>query len=201
MAVSDDDIIKRKLLIEGDGGNDERRISSLLKTFINWSTVSDTEEEGNSTYQRMLSTLTQCEHAVTKSFDVYSMNVKEQQHYKKLNKQIESKVQNGVEQIQKCKQELLAAKQIRRNRQEYDALAKVIQQNRDRQTTTQELEEIRNELALMKDTTEALEQKLELRRKQFHVLIAAIHEMQRILEKDEQGATEAMEAVGIDVDG
>ena len=32
-----DDIIKRKLLLEGDGGNDDRRISSLLKTFLKWS--------------------------------------------------------------------------------------------------------------------------------------------------------------------
>ena len=40
-----DDIIKRKLLIEGDGGNDDRRINSLLKTFIKWCQSSESADE------------------------------------------------------------------------------------------------------------------------------------------------------------
>ena len=40
-----DDIIKRKLLIEGDGGNDDRRINSLLKTFIKWCQSTESAEE------------------------------------------------------------------------------------------------------------------------------------------------------------
>jgi len=40
-----DDVIKRKLLIEGDGGNDDRRINSLLKTFIKWCQSSESTEE------------------------------------------------------------------------------------------------------------------------------------------------------------
>ena len=40
-----DEIIKRKLLIEGDGGNDDRRISSLLKTFLKWCDSSETPDE------------------------------------------------------------------------------------------------------------------------------------------------------------
>ena len=43
--MSADDIIKRKLLIEGDGGNDDRRINSLLKTFIKWCQSSESAEE------------------------------------------------------------------------------------------------------------------------------------------------------------
>jgi len=43
--VLTDDIIKRKLLIEGDGGNDDRRINSLLKMFIKWCQSSESTEE------------------------------------------------------------------------------------------------------------------------------------------------------------
>jgi len=39
-----DDVIKRKLLIEGDGGNDDIRISRLLKTFLKWCQSPDSEE-------------------------------------------------------------------------------------------------------------------------------------------------------------
>jgi len=43
--IPTDDIIRRKLLIEGDGGNDDRRINSLLKTFIKWCQSSESAEE------------------------------------------------------------------------------------------------------------------------------------------------------------
>ena len=39
-----DEIIKRKLLIEGDGGNDDRRLTSLLKMFVKWSQVPADDE-------------------------------------------------------------------------------------------------------------------------------------------------------------
>ena len=40
-----DDIIRRRLLIEGDGGNDDRKISTLLKTFIKWCNSKESQEE------------------------------------------------------------------------------------------------------------------------------------------------------------
>ena len=40
-----DDVIKRKLLIEGEGGSDDLRITRLIKTFIKWSNISETDEE------------------------------------------------------------------------------------------------------------------------------------------------------------
>lgn len=185
MAVSEDDIIKRKLLIEGDGGNDDRRINSLLKTFIKWCQSSESTEESNATYQKMLAVLAQCETTMKKSVEVYNMNLKEQEHYDSLNERIELQINDACEKIAQCKSELNAAKCIRRNRQEYDALAKVIQQHPDRQETLRQLEEVDKELEVHRETERVLHEKLELRRKQFHVLLTAIHELQQILEEDE----------------
>lgn len=183
-AVSEDDIIKRKLLIEGDGGNDDRRISSLLKTFVKWCEPTETPEESNNTYQKMLSVLAQCEMTMEKTAEVYDMHAKEQEHYEMLNRQIEQQIQEAYVHIADCKNELLTAKCVRRNRQEYDALAKVIQQHPDRQETMRKLEELDKELESYKETKQSLQSKLELRRKQFHLLVVSLHEMERMLQDD-----------------
>merc|ERR1719277_464781 len=183
--VSDDDIIKRKLLIDGDGGNDDRRISGLMKTYLKWCSATS-EDDINTSYQRMLGILAQAEYAAQKSYNISKMNKKEQQHYEKLTSDIDERVEDAMEKIAECKNELQQAKRIRKNRQEYDALARVIQQHPDRLDTIQKLADLDKEFKEMKETKESLEQKLELRRKQFHVLITLIHEMQRILEEDDE---------------
>ncbi|KAL4225875.1 THO complex subunit 7 [Mactra antiquata] len=188
-AVTDDEVIKKRLLIDGDAGNDEKRLTSLLKTFIRWSNNIDdsTSEDSHITVQRMLATLAQSDHAIQKSAQVYKMNLYEQQNYDKLNKQIESRIEEAERKIKESKEELQQAKQIRKHRQEYDALAKVIQQQPDRQDTTRKLEDVDEELKQLEETKKTLEQKLDLRRKQFHVLISAIHELQTMLEDDDNG--------------
>ncbi|KAK3101600.1 hypothetical protein FSP39_004764 [Pinctada imbricata] len=179
------DIIKKRLLIEGDGGNDDKRLNSLLKSFVRWCNSDEGDEDSNLAHQRMLAQLAQSEYTIEKSLYVHRMNLREQENYEKLCKQIESKIKEATEKIAECKSELQQAKRIRKNRQEYDALAKVIQQHPDRQSTTKQLETLDKDVTLLEEQKETLEQKLDLRRKQFHVLIAAIHEMEKILEEDE----------------
>ncbi|XP_060607244.1 THO complex subunit 7 homolog [Ruditapes philippinarum] len=186
-SVTDDEVIKKRLLIDGDAGNDEKRLTSLLKTFIRWcnSTDEPSSDESHLTVQRMLATLAQSDHAIQKSSQVYRMNLLEQENYETLNKQIESRIEEAELKIKESKEELKMAKQIRKHRQEYDALAKVIQQQPDRQDTTRKLQDVDEDLKQLEETKKKLEQKLDLRRKQFHVLISAIHELQSMLEEDE----------------
>jgi len=186
MAVAtDDDVIKRRLLIEGDGGSDEKRIINTLKLFIKWA-KDDNSEETSAVNERILSLLAQCEGAMAKSSQVYRMNVKEREHYQKLNQDIEEQINDAYAQIAECKEELKQAKRVRKNRQEYDALAKIIQKHPDRHDTMKQLQELDAELETLQTSGKNLDQKLEMRKKQFHVLISAIHEMQSILDEDEK---------------
>uniref|UniRef100_A0A8C5SGI9 THO complex subunit 7 n=1 Tax=Laticauda laticaudata TaxID=8630 RepID=A0A8C5SGI9_LATLA len=86
------------------------------------------------------------------------------------------------EKIAECKKQILQAKRIRKNRQEYDNLAKIIQQHPDRHETLKQLEALGKELQHLSHIKESVEDKLELRRKQFHVLLSTIHELQQTLE-------------------
>nr|XP_019928527.2 THO complex subunit 7 homolog [Crassostrea gigas] len=193
MAVNDDEVIKRRLLYEGDGGSDDKRINSLMKTFIRWCNSTESPEENSLGYERMMASLTQCEYTMEKSLLVYNMNTKEQENYNRLSQDIESKIQEATEKISECKNELSQAKRIRKNRQEYDALARVIQQHPDRQETTKQLQGLDKDVSSLEEQKKSLEQKLDLRRKQFHVLIAAIHELESILDEDETKEGEGTE--------
>merc|ERR1711864_59836 len=69
--------------------------------------------------------------------------------------------------IEETKAELVEAKRIRKNRMEYDALAKVIQTHPARDTSEARLEQVQQEL------------------QQFHLLVSTIHQMQDLLAEDE----------------
>ena len=39
-----DDVIRKRLLIDGDGGGDERRLNALMKLYIKWCNSSETDK-------------------------------------------------------------------------------------------------------------------------------------------------------------
>jgi hypothetical protein len=45
VSVALEEIFKRKLLIEGEGGSDDLRTTRLLKTFIKWAGPNEPEDE------------------------------------------------------------------------------------------------------------------------------------------------------------
>ncbi|XP_071960278.1 THO complex subunit 7 homolog [Antedon mediterranea] len=191
-AITDDEVICKRLLIEGESGGDDRRISTLLKMFIKWCTTDLNEEECSSTYQKMLSTLAQIEFTMEKTHLIHDMNIKEMASYEQIYSNIESEMEEAKDAISTSKEELKKAKRVRRNRQEYDALAKVIQKQPDRKDTMKKLKDLDDNLKALDETKISLEEKLENRQKQFHVLINSVLELQRILEEDQKASEESL---------
>ncbi|XP_025987393.2 THO complex subunit 7 homolog [Solenopsis invicta] len=179
--MSDEEVIRRRLLIDGDGTGDDRRINMLLKSFIKWINSSDMD---NTVHERTLSSqLAQCEFAQKKSRLVSNMSRDELKSYEQLSKEIEIQIEKAKEDIEKTKAELQDAKRVRKNRIEYDVLAKVINEQPDRLETHIKLDTLQQELGALKEKSEQLEHKLEMRRKQFHVLISSIHSLQGMLDE------------------
>ncbi|TGZ75106.1 hypothetical protein CRM22_000569 [Opisthorchis felineus] len=133
--VSDDEIIKRKLLIEGESGNDDRRLTLLLKNYLRWVASGDTSDNGFETFQALLGSINQCENAMEQATLVLSMNKKQQEHYSELYKEIEYEIEKAKLRIEECREELRLAKIIRKNRREYDGLAKIIAEHPERDVT------------------------------------------------------------------
>lgn len=98
----------------------------------------------------MLVHLNLCEHAMKKSQAVSRMNVEEMLMYDYMSSEIDHNIKNTKTEIDSAKKELKKAKTIRRNRMEYDVLAKLIIQHPPRTDTTKRLDDLKDELQALK---------------------------------------------------
>lgn len=132
-------------------------------------------------HDRMLAQIAQCEFVMKKSHFSSQMMKRELTNYEKISEMINTGIENIKGQIDQNKENLLIAKQIRRNRMEYDSLAKIINQQPDRQNTISKLNALKEELEQLEVKSGSLEKKLEKRQKDFTVLMRSVAELQREL--------------------
>merc|ERR1712062_834817 len=98
MASSDESVVRTRLLLDGDGTGDDRRLNQIAKSFIQWVSSKDeddseaTKEDHRKQHSRLLATLAQCEWIHGKSSLVRDMNRKEAENYEKLYDQINEKL-------------------------------------------------------------------------------------------------------------
>ena len=71
---------------------------------------------------------------------------------------------------------------------EYDALAKVITTHPDRETSHNRIEQLQAEQKQLEEKEVKLEKKLDIRKKQFHVLVSSIHQLQDLLSADDEAS-------------
>ncbi|XP_020897929.2 THO complex subunit 7 homolog, partial [Exaiptasia diaphana] len=72
----------------------------------------------------------------------------------------EESIAHAYSEINDCKQELQQAKRIRKNRQEYDALAQGIAKHPERQETLRQIEDLDKELKEQTEIKESLASKV-----------------------------------------
>ena len=185
MSHTEEDVMKMRLLIDGDGTGDDRRLNMLLKALIKWCSAEDDQHTCELQYQRMLTQLAGIEWNMTKSRMAAAMNQAELENYAVLHQKVEAGITEAREEIEGTKADLAEAKRVRKNRMEYDALAKVITTHPDRETSEARIEALRQEQRQLEEREVKLDQKLDIRKKQFHVLVSAIHQMQDLLDNDE----------------
>ena len=185
MSHSEDDVMKMRLLIDGDGTGDDRRLNMLLKALIKWCCSEDDRNTIEVQYQRMLTQLAGIKWNMTKSRMAAAMNQAELENYELLHQKVESGITEARGEIEGTKADLAEAKRVRKNRMEYDALAKVITTHPVRETSEARIEALRQEQKQLEDREVKLDQKLDIRKKQFHVLVSAIHQMQDLLDNDQ----------------
>ena len=87
----------------------------------------------------MIGQIAQCEFTAKKSLLCCEMNNAEQKQYEELYLEIEKGIISAQSDIEATKKELHRAKQVRKNKMEYDALAAIIQSQPDRQTNQDKL--------------------------------------------------------------
>lgn len=197
--TTDDEIMKRKLLIDGDGIGDDRKISQLIKQLILWCyNDAESELESDLSAARLLNAIDQSELAMAKSVQTIRMISTELENYDALYQGIERSISGAREKLATCKMELADAKTARCNKLDYDSVASIIEKHPSTQETQLKLNQLEGEIASLQKINAQIEGKLEKRRRQFQLLLSASHQLQSTLddEEDEEGVNEAVDEGG-----
>ena len=196
--TTEEDIIKKRLLIEGDSGNEDRLINKLTKTFVKWSnyianesslssqqtpTPSD-EENIDNLYEQMMLSLSNAEFGLLRNHFIYEMNRVEQENYQILYEKINSEIEKAKKRIIESKVDLQEARKIRKNRQEYDVLARQIQNYRDRSEMAQTIKSLEEKVEHLKKVDVEYAKKIDLRRKQFSVVLQSLSSLKCLIDTD-----------------
>uniref|UniRef100_A0A0V0J6X6 THO complex subunit 7 homolog n=1 Tax=Schistocephalus solidus TaxID=70667 RepID=A0A0V0J6X6_SCHSO len=183
-SVSDDDIIKRRLLIEGESGNDDRRFTLLLKNFLRWVSCDESEEDSQFTYNSLMASVSQCENAMEQALLIQSMNFEQSQKYDELLEEIKQATEDTKLKILGSREKLKEAKVIRKNRQEYHNLAKIINEHPNRKETLCKISKLKEQLTGLQRINEKYDETILLRKKQFHLFLVALRGLQKLVDQD-----------------
>lgn len=91
----------------------------------------------------------------------------ELKNYKKVSDNIAEKIEMQVEQIEQAKEQLVSAKEIRRNKLEYSSMARLIKEEPDRKEIIKKHESLKEELQKQNEQFQKVNRVLENRRKDF----------------------------------
>ncbi|XP_018027336.1 THO complex subunit 7 homolog [Hyalella azteca] len=183
--MGDEEIIRRRLLIDGDGTGDARMIAKFTRSFIKWCFSEDGPQESQAQYERLLTSLASIEQSSIKWDNILNMNSLQLEHYEELKNVTTDAVVDAEEALNAAKQELAKAREVRNNGLQYHALAKLIQEHPSRSPTAERLTKLSASLSKLKSARDQLDEKLLLRKKQLHVLFTALHQLQATLDSDE----------------
>lgn len=183
--MNDEEIIKLRLLIDGDGTGEDRRLNMLLKQFLKWgNSKNDSPETNQIMYDRLMAQFAQCQFAALKNVHTLDMIKEEQENYTKLAEKHKESIEIAKEEIEASKKELIVAKEIRKNKMEYDLLASLIEEQPDRKGTEKQIETIKKEIEKLTQKKLKMEHKFEKRRNDFTLLMYTIHELEQQLEEE-----------------
>ncbi|RNA01503.1 THO complex subunit [Brachionus plicatilis] len=191
MTSAEDDIIKKRLLIEGDSGNEDRIINKLIKNFVKWTNsfyaengILNEEENSENLYEQLVSSLGHAEFGLIRNQFIVEMNKNEQENYKMLYEKISNEIEKAKKKIIENKAELVEARKIRKNRQEYDVLAKQILNYPDRREMQETIKNLEAKVESLKKAECDYDRKIDLRRKQFSVVLQSLSSLKNLIESD-----------------
>lgn len=103
----------------------------------------------------------------------------EMKNYKKVNDNIAEKTELAMEQIELSKEQLVKAKEIRKNKLEYSSLARLIKREPDRKEIIEKHEILKDELLKKEEEFEIQNRALDKRRKDFASFLMITKELLR----------------------
>lgn len=139
-----------------------------------------------------LQELTTFEIPLLKSKAIVEANVREKDNFNELKDEMNRQIAQAQVDIEDLKKQLEESKVERRHKEECEAIRKLIAVQPPRSETQKVLSELEKEIAALDAENTAGSRLLELRKKQFSLLLQVVDELQNTIEEDQKSLVEEM---------
>lgn len=185
MATHEDEIVKRRVLAKEAG------LKKVTRKFLQWSQALDSQSvsETETTYQGLIKELALFEFSAAKVGIVNDTTNRETSQHAQLAEQLKQQMDAVRAEISNLKHELEVERINRKHNEEYDQFAAVVHELPSRDDLYQQMEGVSRELAALDSERITLDSHVELRRKQFGLLMFALSELHHTLSEEPAAAT------------
>jgi THO complex subunit 7 len=192
----DDVIIKHRLLTRTTTTRGEPPLKKLQKKFTSF--MLEAEKDGDNyndcakQAKAFLQELSSFEIPLTKTKAVIDANLREKDNFNELSDEINKQIVQARTDIEDLKKQLEEAKIERVHKEECEAIRKLIATQPPRSETQKTITDLEKEIASLEAENTAGSRLLELRRKQFALLLHVVDELQTTIEEEQKNFIEEM---------
>ncbi|CAN1297589.1 THO complex subunit 7A, partial [Linum perenne] len=192
--LEDDAIIKHRLLTRTTTTRGEPPLKKLQKKFSSFVIEADKDEDNYNDCLRLskafLQELNTFEIPLLKSKAVIDANVREKENFTDLKDEINKQILQAQTDIEDLKKQLEESKIERQHKEECEAIRKLIAMQPPRSETQKVITELEKEIVALDTDNTVGSRMLELRKKQFALLLHVVDELQNTIEEDQKSLME-----------
>ncbi|XP_078179096.1 THO complex subunit 7B-like [Carex rostrata] len=187
----DEVIIKQRLLTRTTTTRGEPPLKKLQKRFTAFATEIEKQSDNNSAecekfYKAFLQEIATFELPLLKSQAVVDANIREKESFIELQEEIESQICQAKSDIEELKKQLEMSRVERRHKEECEAVRKLVASWPPRSETERLITDLQAEIADLEAEDVSCVRMLDLRRKQFSLLLHVVEELQNTITEDDQ---------------
>ncbi|PIA58621.1 hypothetical protein AQUCO_00500515v1 [Aquilegia coerulea] len=194
--LEDDAIIKHRLLTRTTTTRGEPPLKKLQKKFISLALEVDKDADNYSVceklYKAFLQEITTFELPLLKSKAVIDANLREKDNFNELQEGLHRQILQAQSDIEDLKMQLEERKIERQQKEECEAIRKLIAMQPPRSKTQKMITELEKEIAILEAENTAGSRMLELRKKQFSLLLHVVDELQNTIEDEQKSLAEEL---------
>ncbi|KAH7352442.1 hypothetical protein KP509_19G045300 [Ceratopteris richardii] len=204
--AEDDAVIRQRLLTRTTTTRGEPPLKKLLKKFFAFASEVDKETSSNiqeceKLYRTFLQELSSFELPLLKTKVVIAANRREQENFKELQAELSQKILETQADIENLKVQLEESKIERQHKEECEAIRRLIGAQPARSETQKVLDELTRELSALEAENLAASRTLDLRKKQFSLLLHVVDDLQSTIEEEVKFLPEDVRSIPEDLKG
>ncbi|RLN40427.1 THO complex subunit 7B-like [Panicum miliaceum] len=195
----DDAIIKHRLLTRTTTTRGEPPLKKLQKKFMSFATEIEKDADNISDCERLykafLQEINTFELPLLKSKAVVDANIREKESFNELQVEIERQILQAQTDIEDLKKQLEQSKIERQHKEECEAIRKLVSLQPPRSETEKLIADLEKEIADLEAENVACVRTLELRKKQFALLLHVVDELQISIEDEQKSIAYELRAI------